>query len=121
MSRMTKRPAGKNLFEQGRGVMGSLQREHMPARHTQRLAVGHARNGPGMMAHDHTTVAATHHGQGHLQLEGLPRAGVRHAAVDIDLGGRVKAQAQALIDRLQTVLQIGFEAIWVKAAKQRFA
>ena len=59
---LTQFPAGKNVFEQMGGFLRLLQREHVPARHAQRLTEGQTRHGAGMMAHDHAAVLPTHHG-----------------------------------------------------------
>ncbi|MCY1530614.1 hypothetical protein D9M68_658080 [compost metagenome] len=58
------------------------------------------------------------HRQRHLQLLRASRRGVRHAAIDTDLGGRVETQAQALPIAVQAMLQIGIQAFRVETAKQ---
>ena len=46
---------------------------------------------------------------------------MRHAAIDADFGLRIETQAHPLPHRLQTMLDIGFEAFRIKAAEQGFA
>ena len=74
-----------------------------------------------MVTHHHPALAATHHGQRHLQLAHLARAGVGHAAIDADFGGWVEPQAQAIAHLLQAMLQVRVKAIGVKATEQGLA
>lgn len=57
-----------------------------------------------MVAPDDLAAVTAHHGQRHLQLSRRGGAGMRNTAVDADLGGRVEAQLQALLHRLQAML-----------------
>ena len=71
-----------------------------------------------VVRHDHPTVPTPHHSQRHLQLLRAPRAGVRHAAINADFRGGIKAQAQAIRARLQAMLNISLQAFGIEAANR---
>ncbi|MNW14695.1 hypothetical protein D3C71_2129900 [compost metagenome] len=71
-----------------------------------------------MVAANDVAALAADHGQRHLQLPRGRRAGMRDAAIDADFRGRVEAQLQPLLHRLQAVLYIGIEAVGVEMAEQ---
>ncbi len=71
-----------------------------------------------MVTHHHPALATAHHRQRHLQLAHLTGAGVGHATVDADFGGRVEAQAQSVARLIQSMLQVSVEAFRVEATEQ---
>lgn len=83
--------------------------------------MGHAPDTAGVVLHHHPALAPAHHRQRHLQLPGAARAGVRHTAIDADLGGRVETQPQTAVDLMQAMLQVGVETLGVEAAEQGLA
>ena len=93
----------------------------MAAGHGQHLAHGQACDAAGVMAHHHPALPAAYYGQWHFQLAGLAGAGVWHAPINADFRGRVEPQAQAIADLVQTMLQVGLQAVRVKPAKQCLA
>lgn len=74
-----------------------------------------------MMRQHDTTIAPTDHGQRNLQGRRPTGSEMRHAAIDADFGLRIETQAQPLPHRLQTMLDIGFEAFRIKTAEQGLA
>ncbi|MNP12303.1 hypothetical protein D3C76_1045310 [compost metagenome] len=72
------------------------------------------------MAHHHLALLPANHRQRHFQLPRPAGAGVRHATVDADFRGRIETQAQLIAHLVQSILQIGVEALRIEAAKQGF-